>query len=434
MCDISSSNFIQYFESVMVSEWHELRKAITCSICLEYFDLPVTLAPCGHTYCSACIITHMRSGGGANNIPATAGESSCPICNVRVTKRSIIHETSSHRLLLLLEELVDSFGLLSNVSDPLPVTELHIGPQLDDATCPVVLPNCPHMEKADLAIDLDHCIGDVSGLVTTIDDSEVERKQTNDAVVDNRQYVEAVVADVYPIDALVVVAARTWAGINKPGGTARVLAYRPDASNAEPCSRHVYDVKYVLDNTVDRDVLAVFLQPYRDLDRKARGVRSRPTNGADTSVGNNTLNSSGNKARHRAEQAAVSFDLPDSKVVVCGANRRSSSGASLTVDKENRDPSNESLCIQAHDIRRAIKRKALTSCDYPAARPHVVLLASGLSSSTLQKIQTLADQFPSIVTIATQFDSTVTHLIVSASKDQVVKNRTMKYAKAIVCK
>lgn len=64
----------------------------------------------------------------------------------------------------------------------------------------------------------------------------------------------------------------------------------------------------------------------------------------------------------------------------------------------------------------------------------MVLLASGLSSQTLQKIQTLADQFSSEVTLTTQFDSTVTHLIVSANKEQVVKNRTMKYAKAIVCK
>lgn len=438
----------------MLAEWHELRKAITCSICLDYFDVPVTLAPCGHTYCSACISTHMRSAGGANSIPAAAGESSCPICNVRVTKRSIMHETSSNRLLLLLEELVDSFGLLSKVSEPLPVTELHIGPcQLPDATGSIVLPNGMYIGKEAPVVDLDHHIRDVSVKVVTttnvmgdasidakrliIDDTVVTNRQSYDAMVEDRLYVETVVTDVFPVDALVVVAARTWAGINKLGGTARVLAYKPDASSGE--LRHVYDVKYVLDNTIDRDVLAAFLQPYRDLDRKARGVRSRPTNGADISM-NISLKSCGNKVQH----AAVTSGLWGNEVVVVGGGkRRSSSGASLTVrvDKENRDPSNDSLCMQARvpyrvddDIRRAIKRKAPTSCDRPSARPRMVLLASGLSSPTLQKIQTLADQFSSEVTLTTQFDSTVTHLIVSANKEQVVKNRTMKYAKAIVCK
>ena len=447
-------------ESVTVAEWHELRKAITCSICLDYFDVPVTLSSCGHTYCSACISTHIRSGGGVNSIPATAGESSCPICNVRVNKRGIIHETSSNRLLLLLEELVDSFGLLSNVSDPLPVTEL---PPLADTADSIILPNGRLLEEVAIATDFDHRIRDVSGLVTTIgddacidterlnvDDTELENRQSYDAVVENRLHVEVVVTDVYPVDALVVVAPRTWAGINKPGGTARVLAvYRPpDASNVDPCSQHVYDVKYVLDNTVDRDVLAAFLQPYRELDRKARGVRSRPSNGGadNLTAVNSSLRSCGNKlkVRHKVEHVAVSSDLQDDEVVDGGAKRRSSSGAaSLAVDKENRDPSNnESLCVQARDprsrvgddIRRAIKRKAPTSCDRAAARPRVVLLASGLSSPTLQKIQILADQFPSEVTLATQFDNTITHLIVSANKEQVVKNRTMKYAKAIVCK
>ena len=439
----------------MLAEWHELRKAITCSICLGYFDVPVTLAPCGHTYCSACISTHMRSGGGTNSIPAAAGEFSCPICNVRVTKRSIMHETSSNRLLLLLEELVDSVGLLSNISEPLPVTELHIGPcQLPDATDSIVLPNGMYIGNEAPVVDLDHHIRDVSvkDVTTTnvmgdvsiidakrliIDDTEVVYRQSYDAMVEDRLYVETAVTDVFPVDALVVVAARTWAGINKLGGTARVLAYRPDASSGE--LRHVYDVKYVLDNTVDRDVLAAFLQPYRDLDRKARGVRSRPTNGADISM-SNSLESCGNKVQHAA---ATSGLLCNEVVVVGGAKRRRSSGASLTVhvDKENRDPSNDSLCMQDRvqckvddDIRRAIKRKAPTSCDRPSARPRMVLLASGLSSPTLQKIQTLADQFSSEVTLRTQFDSTVTHLIVSANKEQVVKNRTMKYAKAIVCK
>ncbi|KAL8213181.1 UNVERIFIED_CONTAM: hypothetical protein K2H54_061154 [Gekko kuhli] len=50
----------------------ELCGEATCSICLDYFRDPVTVAECGHNFCRACLTQSWGESG--------AAEASCPVC------------------------------------------------------------------------------------------------------------------------------------------------------------------------------------------------------------------------------------------------------------------------------------------------------------------------------------------------------------------
>ncbi|XP_054831889.1 E3 ubiquitin-protein ligase TRIM7-like [Eublepharis macularius] len=58
----------------------ELCEEVTCSICLEYFKDPVTVAECGHDFCRACLT---GSWGGSE------AEASCPLCRETVQTRNL---------------------------------------------------------------------------------------------------------------------------------------------------------------------------------------------------------------------------------------------------------------------------------------------------------------------------------------------------------
>ncbi|XP_032998401.1 zinc finger protein RFP-like [Lacerta agilis] len=53
----------------------------TCSICLDYFKNPVTIAECGHNFCQSCLIQCLGE---------SEAEASCPQCRTRVQRRSLI--------------------------------------------------------------------------------------------------------------------------------------------------------------------------------------------------------------------------------------------------------------------------------------------------------------------------------------------------------
>ncbi|CAI5768467.1 finger RFP-like [Podarcis lilfordi] len=53
----------------------------TCSICLDYFKDPVTIAECGHNFCRSCLILFWGE---------SEAEASCPHCRKTVQRRSLI--------------------------------------------------------------------------------------------------------------------------------------------------------------------------------------------------------------------------------------------------------------------------------------------------------------------------------------------------------
>ncbi|XP_060125804.1 zinc finger protein RFP-like [Zootoca vivipara] len=53
----------------------------TCSICLDYFKDPVTIAECGHNFCRSCLIQYWGE---------SKAEASCPQCRRRVQRRGLI--------------------------------------------------------------------------------------------------------------------------------------------------------------------------------------------------------------------------------------------------------------------------------------------------------------------------------------------------------
>ncbi|XP_060125833.1 zinc finger protein RFP-like [Zootoca vivipara] len=58
-----------------------LRDEATCSICLDYFKDPVTIAECGHNFCRSCLIQYWGE---------SEAEASCPQCRQRVQRRGLI--------------------------------------------------------------------------------------------------------------------------------------------------------------------------------------------------------------------------------------------------------------------------------------------------------------------------------------------------------
>jgi hypothetical protein len=66
-------------ESVVHEALNNLRKSITCCICLGYYVRPVTLS-CNHSYCEECIE------------PVLSGRKICPICSLVIRRRNIEDE------------------------------------------------------------------------------------------------------------------------------------------------------------------------------------------------------------------------------------------------------------------------------------------------------------------------------------------------------
>nr|XP_056700398.1 E3 ubiquitin-protein ligase TRIM7-like [Euleptes europaea] len=58
----------------------ELREEVSCSICLDNFRDPVSIAECGHNFCRACLMHSWRESG---------AEASCPQCRETAQQRNL---------------------------------------------------------------------------------------------------------------------------------------------------------------------------------------------------------------------------------------------------------------------------------------------------------------------------------------------------------
>ena len=54
----------------------ELEEACRCAICGDFFDTPVTMAECGHTFCSLCVRRNIEYQQRSNS--ALVDTASCP--------------------------------------------------------------------------------------------------------------------------------------------------------------------------------------------------------------------------------------------------------------------------------------------------------------------------------------------------------------------
>ena len=68
-------------EEVFATEWKQIEKEITCSVCDEIFNEPKTL-PCLHTFCMKCVRSCVEMATGINK----AGQSTCPLCRLPFLK------------------------------------------------------------------------------------------------------------------------------------------------------------------------------------------------------------------------------------------------------------------------------------------------------------------------------------------------------------
>lgn len=157
-----------------------LKNAITCTICLDVYQDPVTFGTCRHSFCKQCALGLVEF------------RDSCPLCAVRFNKSNITSLHALNRIISATQSLVHEALLLN---DP----KYH------------------------------------SSLATS---SSSSTKPTTSLV----QFHEG---------DLVEVQARTWAGINKPGGTARILSFSVDEGS--------YEVKYVLTGAKEKGILPLYI-------------------------------------------------------------------------------------------------------------------------------------------------------------------------------
>lgn len=195
-------------ETDILSRYFELKKVLTCSICLGYFDKPSIHVQCGQAFCTECINK------------ALGARKCCPICNAECNLSDIIPSPwqNTSRILAFMfsidQRLEVKPATNNNASNP-SITE-----DGRSRTGPKLLPQ-PIMPKP------------------------IE--------VSVRVFRQGEIVNVFP---------RTWIGINKPGGIAWVTNIHVEDSS--------YDVKYIVDSRHDYHVPAIFVSEHEDLDRHSR--------------------------------------------------------------------------------------------------------------------------------------------------------------------
>ena len=188
------------------------------------------------------------------------------------------------------------------------------------------------------------------------------------------------------------------AGINKLGGTAWILLCHDTEEGI------LYDVKYVLDSTSDTYVPAIFVEPFVELARTNR---------------RSTIKSNESKTSSLATSTSTSSDLNTSQA----KNKKSRKRNVKVLNGES------SVSNSSNDN---------ASANSNARRSDIVILTSAASFEIECSLEIFSQRFacpphPSI-RVVSRFDSTVTHLVVSVGRDNVLKQRTMKYMLALVCK
>lgn len=197
---------MEAFNQPGIAEYLALDKVARCGVCLDSYASPVTLRNCGHSFCKSCIECALQV------------KSQCPLCGDNCNMGFISLEDSAVMPILrnvfkLLESIGSRIdvGAPRNQPSPKHVISAHSHPPFEQPSSPPPPPSPTPVTF--------NC-GDI-----------------------------------------VNVAARLWAGINKPGGAAWVTKVNDDGS---------YNVKYIVSCGHDKNVPHEFVEAQQDLDRSAR--------------------------------------------------------------------------------------------------------------------------------------------------------------------
>lgn len=325
----------------MDAELFNIKKLITCPICLDVLSLP-TSTPCEHVFCKDCLqeaLTHRTM---------------CPLCGQKVGKKQIKEQTHLTHIFQLFGELVQAVEAEKEVEQmQAPVPSNPFAAATAGTEAPMVGPPIS------------------SEPVVTL--HSLERSRSLEEVV-------------FPVGSLVNVLPRTWAGMNKLGGVGWV-----EAEAADDEYGWLYAVKYVLDGKRDDDVPAAFVERYQELGRQSR--RSSPVE----------------RSNERASKQPRRFSASD-------VHSSSSSGGLRAVgDGKENDP-----------------LPAASSSNSNAKNRKIVIITTGIESKynidqKLEQFVTMTDN----VSLSCGFTDTVSHLVVSTDKNNLMKQRTMKYMQAL---
>lgn len=204
----------------------DLMRVITCPICLGFLNDPVASSACFHSFCSNCLVK------------AIEFKQTCPVCVRLCIKSDIIALSYAKSVISQTVELVEV--LTSELST-------------------------------------------YSGVTST----DFAAKSSSNALGCSRNIVvenRSIPFVVHNVGNVVHVTSRMWAGINKPGGTARVMAVKTVDDSEGQVNRQsdvMYDVKYVLASATEKNIPSSFVEAAEDL-HKDRIERKRSAKGKQT--------------------------------------------------------------------------------------------------------------------------------------------------------
>lgn len=383
-----------------------LRKSITCSVCLEYFSFPVSIS-CGHTFCKICVHKVMKV------------KNSCPICSSSFSKRSLVSESHlDHvitRVARFLDEKSDSAPTKDGADKGLPL-------DTPDAKPKGLMTPAGNKSKAVELID------------TKISSSNVKGKAKAKSIPPKPPQL-------YAVGELVNVFARSWAGLNKPGGTGRIVSCSeaPGKSGTDPVY-YEYKVRYVLDGSVEAEVNEDFIEPYCELNRAGRRTKpenAAPETGASTSATVSAVVPAVESGKKR-DRASLSSAPAVPAVIPASSGKKAkpdSISPGMYWSEQYAELMTSSEPKPSASSTTSANVPTSTNCKFTVANPggrRIVLLSTALDPSLQTRLQDLADSCEH-VSVVNSFGDEVTHLVVSVDKRRVMQQRTMKYMQALIC-
>lgn len=379
-----------------------LRKSITCSVCLEYFSFPVSIT-CGHTFCKICIHNAMKV------------KCVCPICSCSFSKRSLVSESHLDHVINRVARFLDE--KTESAPDKCGPYQAPVPDATNGKPKGLITPAGKTSKPAEPDI-----LKPVSG----------NAKGKTKAPVGPPKPPQ-----LYAVGELVNVFARSWAGVNKPGGTGRIVSCSEMTSKTEAVY-YEYKIRYVLDGSFEADVNEDFIEPYSELARAGRRSKiesAAPEAVASTNTTAKVPTMESGKKRDRASRS----DAPD--VEVLASSGKTAKAASISPGMYWSEQYAELMTSteakpKGSSAANTDASTANTSSKFSVANVNqrkIVLLSTALDPSLQTRLQDLADQCEH-VSVVNSFSEEVTHLVVSVDKRRVMQQRTMKYMQALICK